>query len=719
MLKDSRILPPEERDKIKQLIRENVPLLLEFTERFTTSFGTKASKAKSVDKSEAEKLFDGIYQLIAYLSNLQNVVLIIDDLQWADDASLRLFHYLSRQVTNSSVLLIGISRIEKFDLKKNGKPTATLETLSRLRRDGLIEEIILKRLNHSESELLIDESLHKTTFSEEFYDKLFEETKGNPFFIIETLKLLNNNGIIFLEDNVWKNKNESFKIDVPNRIEDVFTRQISGLAEEEREILQLASIIGYKFDVSLLSRFLDRPKIELLKKLQQIEKELGILTSTEKSYQFEHPLLRDLLYEEISKALRTEYHSMIAHELEQTYNGEFGAVVGDIADHYYLGCEYKKAVPLLYQAGMRSFKLAAYREACRFFENLSSALQKSALAFPESLSETEYLFYFAICYEEIGNWTKCLETFQKLYEIYRIGRLHFKEGDNKSAIQCYETCLSKLDKHPVNNMYSRIYNNMGVIYFQNEDFENAKDYFTKAIESVDDEMGEFDKINAHTNLGIIANVFGKHKSALDNYKKALKVNEGMLTKISKARIYHNMGMTYSDMQEYTESISVFEKCLSFLDDRIDKQLIALTNLNMGKAHMRKGDYEIAEELTNKALKFFERINDYLSIAEGNHILGIVYGQKDDLKKAQQYLNVSLKLNRQNKYKEGLAEVYDSYANLYIKRNDLQEATKYFQKALDLFKELKMRSRQKEIQALMKKMDLEKENNHYPEEIIVN
>jgi serine/threonine protein kinase/tetratricopeptide (TPR) repeat protein len=711
---ESHSLPQDERDKIKQLIRENVPLLLEFTERFMTSFGSKSTKNEDISEDKYENLFDGIFLLISYLAKLKPLVLIIDDLQWADEATLRLFHYLSRQISDSSAMLMGIARTDRFDLHKDGKPTMTVDMLSRLRHEGLSEEIEIKRLKHNESVMLIEVSLQKTLFSDEFYDRVYHETKGNPFFLIETLKLLFENGSIYHDNSVWREKTGQFKLDVPNRVEDVFIRQISGLSDEEKEILGVAALIGYKIDTSVLSKILEIPKLNLLKKFQQIEKDLNILVSNGRDYQFEHPMLRDLLYDGMSQALRSEYHLMIAEEMEAIHKGSYGALIGDVAQHFYNGGNYQKSIPLLYEAGMRSFKLSAYKEASRFFEDYLDAVKKDNDRFPDEISQTEFYFHLGICYEEILNWDKGLTAFDRWFQLYkevddiagqihalmRIGRLHFKVGNDEKAIKCYKEALEKLEKNPVKNMFSRIYNNVGLIYFQKEDFEKAREYFSKTIDAVDDEMGQFDRANAFTNLGIISNIFGQHEDALENYNKALDIYSEKPAPENEARVYHNIGMTYSDIGVWDKSIEIFEKCMELLGEATDKQLSALTQLNMGKVYARKGNHKEAKSYTEKALKFFKRIDDILSVAEGYHILGLIETEKRNFFDAKKYFNSSLEINQKAGFKEGTAETLFAMANLMIKQGEIKEAQKAYQESIQIFEDLKLNGRNKEIKELM-------------------
>lgn len=720
--KESRRLPSEEREKLKSLVREHVPLLMEFTERFTTSFGPNQAKDTSADKLNQGNLFDGIYQLISYLSGIRPILLIIDDLQWADEASLRLFHYLSRQVSSNKVLLIGITRTDRYDLQQNGKPTMVVDMLSRLRRDGVGEEIELRRLNRSENDQLVEESLGRTLFTEEFLNRLHRETRGNPFFVLETLKLLQEDETIYLKNNVWCDRQDVFKFNVPNKVEDVFVRQISELSDEEREILQIAAVVGYKFDPSLVSRVLEIPKLKLLKTLHQIETELKVISSTEKEFAFEHPMLRDLLYGEISKALRAEYHLMISKELEKMYDGQYGSLVGDVAQHFYLGGDYESAIPMLYQGGMRAFKISAYREASLFFEDFLKAMEKNKSDFPKDISAPDFYFHLGICYEEINYWDQSLEAYQKMLESYqkvnnvegvissllRIGRLYYKSGKLDLAIKHYQDCLDKLEKHPVENTLSRIYNNMGAIYVQKEEFEKAKEYFSKTIDSVDNEFGEFDRAHAYTNLGIISNVFGEHDEALKHYYKAIEVYQSKGDSKNKARVYHNIGMTYSDIGKWDESLKAFRKCLDSFDNKTDKELVALTFLNMGKAHVRQGSHSMAKKFAEESLKFFKRVNDNLGIAEAFLVLGQVSEQNGNFSAAKKFFKESIHINEKEGYKEGLAEALLTFADALLRKGVKEQARDQYLHALTIFKTLKMEFKVEIIEGILESNVFEEE-----------
>lgn len=708
---DSHLLSEEERSQLKGIIREKVPLLMEFTERFSTTFAPPAPGRAVDPESSQTNLFEGIHILVSLLSTIRPVVLIIDDLQWADEASLRLFHYLCRHVAGNRVLLLGIARTDRYELQHDGKPALIVDVLSRMRREGVYEEIVLDRLSRESCDRLIDESLASTMLSEDFYLKVYSETKGIPFFVVESLKLLRETGAIVFKDGAWYDRPDDFRLEVPDRVEDVFIRRLSGLSDEERETLQVAAVIGHKFDASLLARVIEISKIKLLKSLQRIERELQILSSTEEGFQFEHPMLRDLLYNEIPTALRREYHLMIAAELERSHAGDYGALIGEVAQHFRRGGDLGKAIPLLLQAGLRAFDLAAYREASMFFEDFVESVERSSRPWPSDISESDLFFKLGICYEETGRLDLSLQSFEKLLALeqrdnhpegqiralFRIGRVQDKADNWQEALSTYERCLKMVHEHPVANVLSRVYNNLGILYFERGNLDQAIEYFTKTLNSVDSEKGEFDRAHALTNLGIIANIRGDFSLALEHYTKALRIYEVKGDRKSEARVYHNIGMTYSDQGEWTKSIEAFDRCLEVADKTEDKQLWALSYLNMGKAYARQENLSQAQAATEKAFKVFKRMGDMLNVAEAYHVFGLIQRARGNYAEAERFLTESIRINEQKEYREGVAETSLSYANLCRDSGRHDVARKFYEKAAATFRKLNLEAKAEQIE----------------------
>lgn len=717
--KESYELPVEKRENLKRIIREKVPLLMEFTHHFDTMVSAGIESELVTHTLKGGNLLEGIYLIISYLSSIKPIVLVIDDIQWADESSLRLFHYFSRNISGHPVLLMGVCRTDRYDLQKDGRPTLIVDILSRMRRDHTLNEITLNRFDREDCAKLIDKSLTKTFFSDDFYHRIYRETKGNPFFVLETLKLLQDTGAIYLKNDIWYDQQDGFKIEVPHRVEDVFVRRLSALSEDEREMLQVSAILGYKFDVSLLARVLEISKIKLLKTLQKVERDLQIITSTEEGFQFEHPMLQDLLRDEIPQVLRKEYHLMAAEEMTKIYGDNLGSKTGELALHYRRANENKKAIPLLYKAALRAFKISAYREACVFFEELIEAGKKGENLLPDDISISDIYLKIGISYEEIGRWKQSLKTFKKLLSISintenirtkvdalrRIGRVYDKQGKWEKALEHYQNCLEILDEHPIKNERSRIYNNIGVIYFQQGNYDTALTFFQKTLKSVDSEYGKFDCAHALTNMGSVLNIQGKHTQALQNYREALGYYQELNNQKGIARIYHNIGMTQTELGEPEEAIMAFEESFQIADEIEDNQLRAMNYLNMGRVFAQQGKLKLALKNATRALKIFKRMTDILGVAEAYHVLGLALSEKRDFKHAEKYFKLSIEINLEKNYQDGLGENYVAYGNLLRDHNFYDQAGDYYKRAIEIYQKLELQEKIDELIASLDELNL--------------
>ncbi|MBN1406331.1 MAG: tetratricopeptide repeat protein [Calditrichaceae bacterium] len=713
--RDNQRLTENDRNELVSRVRKQMPDFSLFMDRFTTTLVQKSKNKKGSTKKSQDSQLENFIHLFSLISNLHPLILIIDDMQWADVASLRLFHYLSKRISKHRILLIGISRTDRYDLQDDGKPTYWVDTLKRMSREDLLNTIDLDYLSKEDSNQLIDQSLENTAFSEEFYVGLYEATRGNPFFILETLKSLQANERIIQKNTRWIDLDVDFKLDVPERVEDIFIRRLSCINERERELLQVASVIGYKFDPVLLSYITELKKIEVLKILGRMEKSYEIVQGSDRDYKFEHPLLADLLYQEMPKAMVKEYHLMIAEQMGKIFKDDFGSFVGDVAEHYRKGQNYAKAIPLLYNAGVRSFDMSAYREASLYYENLIQCMQIENFDDDAVIPKIELYFQLGICYEETGKWELGIETYDKLSQlainarnfsryvnaIMRIGRIYDKLGNWSEAMQYYDRCLELADIYDIDDVKSRIYNNIGINCFHKGDFDSALDYFQETLAVSKSENALFDKAHAYTNIGIIANILhGPDSVALENFNRALAIYKAKQSKANIARVYQNMGMIYSDKKDWANAVQFFEKCLDIAEETQEKQLRVLTYLNLGKTYALQGTILKAKTFSDKALKMFKRMNDVLGIAEAYHVLGIIYSHENDFERAEKFLSESIKINKEKDYKEGLAETYVTYAKLYLKNGLIDLAKENYMRAVNIYQAINIDVKVKEIQSLM-------------------
>ena len=260
-------------------------------------------------ETERYRLFEAVVGLLGEITRSTPLLLVLDDLHWADRPSLLLLRHLARAAGEGRFLIVGAYRATDASGGSFG------EMLAELRRDRLVSQLDIGGLDEAEIAELVGLRTGATP-SREFSRALHEETEGNPLFIEEMLRHLAEAGI----DPAGTGAGELGQVGLPEGIKEVISRRLARLDVEAIEWLRIAAVIGRDFDVSLLERVasLDEEKF-----LQALEEALaaGLIIEVHASrgggrYGFSHGLVRETLYEGMSAPRRARLHRRVGEALE-------------------------------------------------------------------------------------------------------------------------------------------------------------------------------------------------------------------------------------------------------------------------------------------------------------------------------------------------------------------------------------------------------------------
>ena len=160
----------------------------------------------------------------------------------------------------------------------------------------------------------IAENMLKGKVNPDFIEKLAGESQGNPLFVIESLKMLNEHQSLIQDKGEWRLSVDNFGI--PSKVKDIILQRLNVLKPNERRILDLASVIGDKFNPKLLGDVLDQDSLLVLETLSSIMRATSMICVEEDDYWFDHAKSREVLYEEIPLPLRIGYHQRLAEKIE-------------------------------------------------------------------------------------------------------------------------------------------------------------------------------------------------------------------------------------------------------------------------------------------------------------------------------------------------------------------------------------------------------------------
>ena len=351
-----------------------------------------------------DQTFTAVANTLAAISTKQPVILFLDDLHWADSASLALVHYLAFSVNSEKVLLLGTFRSEQLLADQEGRPHPLVETLRQMRRQDLVKEISVSSLDQKGvSKLAIN--MLGGSLEPKLASKLADESQGNPLFVVESLRMLNEHNGLVCDSNQWRLSSDS--IGIPPKIKDIILQRLSVVPRNQRNILEIAAVIGEKFDPNLLANVLGQDQLEVIKLLDDLGKDTSLVRCEGELYRFDHARTRDAIYGDISSALKRVYHGKVAQTLEsRAENGKLP--LNDLAYQYAHSGNKEKAV---------KYSLAAAQDALSKWSN-SEAIKQFTFVMLEAGNKPGPLQEKAIALEGLGDAYYASNNFKQAITTY-------------------------------------------------------------------------------------------------------------------------------------------------------------------------------------------------------------------------------------------------------------------------------------------------------------
>ena len=611
-----------------------------------------------------EELLQTINRLIERVAAERPLILFVDDLQWADEDTLSLFHFTSRWIRRAKVLLVGTYRPEDLSLPGDESSRLLPRVSQEMNREGLVRQISLERLRGEHLVPMVGSLFAGAEFGEDFYQVLFAETEGNPLFVLETLKLMRAEGMIYRDDDTFHLRESSQNLAIPSKVHDVIKRRLQRLNEEEREILELASVEGEVFDSATVAECLDLNRIQLLKKLQRLEREHHVIHTVERRYRFDHARIQDLLYQEILPELRLEYHLLVGGHLRDHFS-EDEQVIPRIAHHLVEGGDLKGALPFLIKAGERAKRVFANAEAVGHFER---ALQISGqLSFKDERERTAYL---AKVQENLG-------------DIYAL------TGKHHQAVESLASAL-KLDGLS-GNVCSRLQRKTSGVLERQGKYDEALAALQRAQEAVghmvEEPSGRREMGRISIDRGAVRYKMGELEKAKEEIQKGLALLEGTEALGHQAAGYHYLGVVSRSRGDYQRAVQMHRRSLELREKTGDRWGVALSYNNLGIAYKNQGKKEEAAQMYQRCLEIFEQIGYKLGVAGLYNNLGSLAQDRGDYQKAREMFQRSLEIREQIGNRHGVAMSLTNLGLVCLESGDHAGACDILSKSLELQKEL--------------------------------
>src|ERR687889_1258554 len=376
------------RDAVCGAMPEGDPRYLEVV----LSVESEATK-EAVAALEGDALVDNITTAVrGYLharANLMPTVIVLDDLHWADSASLELLLNVAGLVENQPLLVICLLRPDK-----DAKSWSAMRRV----RDELgsrYAEVVLEPLDAAHAQELLGNLLYIEDLPESVRNLILDKAEGNPFFVEEVIRTLIDSEYIVQENGHWRATREIVNVNIPDTLSGVLGARIDRLPENTKHVAQTAAVLGRIFaQRALMATCAAAPPPE---QIGDVEPHLGVLTyeelvrervhDPELEYIFKHALTQEAAYELLLIRRRKELHRRAGEVLEELHPDQRGELASALAYHFRLGEDWQRAADYAMRAGAQAVKVYAMNEALAYYDDAYQALKKISDVSPEQLCD--------------------------------------------------------------------------------------------------------------------------------------------------------------------------------------------------------------------------------------------------------------------------------------------------------------------------------------------
>jgi class 3 adenylate cyclase/tetratricopeptide (TPR) repeat protein len=544
-------------------------------------------------------LFRTIRNLLVFISKNRPIIMLINDMQWADASTREFLMFLSQYPENIPVLIICVGRSE---------PGLWFPDLP-------MESIRLNPLSEKQATDFFTSILKTKYFDPDICKKIVSKAGGNPLFLVEMGEALKRQGLIFSEESKCTLKVPVHSIETPDSIHGILAARLDALHPDMKHLIQLAAVIGEEFSYDLLAS-LAEPMKNLSDLLEETVKE-GILEPISsdhgQQYQFKQPLIQEVAYHSLLRRDLRRYHQLLGQAIETLYKKNLHTKMDLLAYHFYQATNWSKALGYTLEA----MEQASYTYAC----------QEILISIDRALDIISK-----------GQWER--SKVKMLDLLMRKGKMLFCTGQLETAQTVFKNVLSEARRSGDRKAEAEALFRLGWISFYTHQSRSSKALLTKAIHL--SRQKDFPEIllKATGFLGFVYAVLGNLKEAEHLLTEAFDLGVKMDKSAGKAWSLVNLARYYNWIGEFEKTL---ELCRQL--DRLNQEIrspyfMILLSFIQGSAFGALGQIEKAKQQLKAGLKQLEGVDDKFWRPRFLNTLGWVHAEIGEFQDA-------VRLNKQS------------------------------------------------------------------------
>jgi class 3 adenylate cyclase/predicted ATPase len=631
-----------------------------------------------------DRALDLIEQLIYASARQTPLVLLWDDLHWVDASSRELIERLTRQIVNEPLVFLAGLRPESTQPVDWPDQTITM-TLNELDDDDRVAlaSAIL-------GGAAVPEQLTTRWMAG---DEAFFNPQGNPFFIEEMMRGLIEQQVIVQTEQGWVLHGNMDAL--PTTIEGVIPARLDRLEARTRETVQVASVIGRRFDLEIINGLTNT--LDLAAQMDTLAAADLVLPDqlvVEMAYLFKHTLTRDVAYEGILYARRRELHRRVAARIESVYGDKLDDVLPVLARHYARAEEWAVAVGYYLRAGRLAQSGYFNPEAIALYSAAIDLLPHLPTA-PASLGVELYerLGYVQL---QAGEYPAALDSFgqalqqlrasdsPQVEEIARLLRhsatVHERRAEYEAAFELINDALALLGDDDSTERVRGLLLGAGLHQRQGR-YQETIEWAEQGLQIAQQLASEQEQANAYHLLSGAYKYQGNNRSAIKASQRSAELYKRVKNISRLADVQINLAISFSDLGLWEQSINNYQEASRIKLAINDVYGQALVLINLGELYRKMGQLDLALETSQHSLDLWHTLSSKIAIALCQMNIGHIYLDKQHLDLAEEYLTKSRELFEAIGAEGFLSEIYRLHADLYLALHSPEQAESYSRKAL--------------------------------------
>ena len=667
-------------------------------------------------EQERARLIEAVASFLTGWSAVTPLLLIIEDLHWADEDTLRLLPVLQNRIQGHRILLIGTFRGEDARASSN-----LWKRLQALDRAGLRSRLQLDPLDQAATGKLIRRCLGLSHPAPVFEKRIYLETDGNPLFVLETLRTLQDEGLLVRDETeMWKTPWDDETADyaelpLPPMVEQVIARRLERLSPSSRQVFDAGVVLGHQFGFSLLAGMSELGTPEILVPIQDLLNR-HLWEETEKGYLFSHDKVREVGLSLLDETQLRKLH----HRVVDVYEAQAPENVDVLAYHCEQAGLWKKAAEYAYQAGVAAMESYAYTSARAHFEKTldfaaheeTGALDRFELltAYEKALdvlgdrdiqcetleemqnlaegdTEKRYLVYLRQAWRlaNISNFDdaqyaakQALRLAEEMRDLSLqadaldvLGTALTWQGKNEEAIPHLEEAVSLAEKLGNLEREAHARSSLGSALLGVKDYLAARKELQASLQLAENNPREL--ADTSNLLGILYMEQGMAEEAIAAYQNSQKNSEQIGYLHGQGRALVNLGNLYyfrgnlsATFELYDQAISIFAQ----IEQKRGEVQLRLNRASMSQVFFGDSDQIVAD--AKYCLAYAQETGDLLGIGQALTILGESSRQQGDFKTARRRLAQGVEAFEKAGDRWMLAQIYSVQALLAITEGQFEQ-----------------------------------------------